>query len=286
MEIRVLYQHLVQQLLTVTDDREARSLARWLLTFHWPEQSGLLLPQSTATVPDHTRQEIETQLHRLLTHEPIQYVLGEAWFDGLRLWVQPGVLIPRPETEELVHWAVETCRQPRRVLDVGTGSGCIPLALQQHWPSTVFTGWDASAAALAVAEANSMALDVSVNWQLVDLLAVDEWPEMEPLDLLISNPPYIPRSESKRMHNRVVAFEPEMALFVPDDDPLVFYRLLLQLAQRYLHPDGWLMVEIHEGLAGEVRQLWSAMGATRITLKSDRQGKPRMMAAQCQKKLA
>jgi len=257
-------------------------MARWLLAHHWPEESHLLLPQSKATVSQEKKTLIEAQLQRLLAHEPIQYVLQEAWFDSLRLKVTPDVLIPRPETEELVHWAVALSPSPRRALDVGTGSGCIPLALSQYWPNTSLYGWDVSESALKVARQNAADLNKTVHWDQIDVLDTATWPETEQVDVVISNPPYIPYQDAGSMEKRVVHFEPEVALFVPDNDPLIFYRLLMELSQTYLSPDGWLIVEIHEGRSEEVKQLWQEMGGQQIQVKKDWQGKPRMMA--CQKK--
>ena len=168
-------------------------------------------------------------LSNLIEGKPVQYVLGDAPFYGLDLYVDENVLIPRPETEELVHWILED--NPAfsgSVLDIGTGSGCIPLALKKHWPQTRLSGCDISTEALAVAQRNSKEQKLEVTFFYKDILKE----EIDTYDIIISNPPYIAKSEKDKMHKNVLDYEPLLALFVDDTDPLLFYKRILQLASK------------------------------------------------------
>lgn len=280
MEIQQLYRKLVDRLGVITDDREAKQIARWLLAHHYPQIIPALLPQSIELVSADKQAIIEGQLNRLLKEEPLQYVIEESWFDELPLKVTPAVLIPRPETEELVHWVAEKLINPQHILDVGTGSGCLAIALKKRYPSAKVSGWDVSTAALEVANENAIRLDIPVQFIEVDLLQRAQWPGMSPLDLIVSNPPYIPEGERISMASRVKDFEPEVALFVPDEDPLLFYDALWHLAKQTLAKGGWLMVEIHHEFAVAIQDRWQAQGAENIEVRNDWQGKARMMAVQ------
>lgn len=218
---------------------------------------------------------------RVLAHEPLQYVLGQADFYGNRFRVSPDVLIPRPETEELVAWVLEyrTVMPPdSRILDIGTGSGCIPITIQQHWPTATVHGVDVSTEALAVAQTNAQLLEVAVVFTVCDILsppaAASTW------DVIVSNPPYIPRQEAYLMPDSVKQHEPALALFVPDDDPLLFYRAIFAFAQRNLRPGGRLFFECNEFNAQAVHAMGEGFGFTHGELRKDLQGKDRMWCGQ------
>ena len=220
-------------------------------------------------------------LNRLLAGEPVQYVTGIADFYGLQLHVTPDVLIPRPETEELVEWILEEHLASRAltVVDLGTGSGCIPLALKSRRPAWQCEGYDISAQALEVARINSkrLALDVSFqagNMALLDALLMDDW-----YDILVSNPPYIPPSQRDKMGPSTLAYEPALALFTPEEDPLVYYRHICATGIDVLVDGGKLYVEVNEHNSEEVLQLFQAGGYTQVQRKRDMQGKWRMLRA-------
>ncbi|MDU0370660.1 peptide chain release factor N(5)-glutamine methyltransferase [Hymenobacter endophyticus] len=217
---------------------------------------------------------------RLLRHEPLQYVLGVAYFDGLELEVTPATLIPRPETEELVALIARE-QQPRpglRVLDVGTGSGCIPLALAQRLPGASFTAVDISAEALAVARRNAARHSTTVDFQQVDILR--ESPVLvAPLQVLVSNPPYVLENERALMRPNVLEYEPDTALFVPDNDPLLFYRRIAELGRSLLAENGVLYVEINEQFAAETIELLQGLGYVAAEALPDIFGKYRMVRA-------
>ncbi|OYW17533.1 MAG: protein-(glutamine-N5) methyltransferase, release factor-specific [Sphingobacteriales bacterium 12-47-4] len=216
---------------------------------------------------------------RLLSFEPIQYITKHAWFAGYRFKVGPAVLIPRPETEELVDWILKEKpdKESYHVLDVGTGSGCIPVSLKKKRPGWTVTAIDISQDALAVAKENADELGAEVDFKAVDLTDEAKWSSLGEIDLLVSNPPYIPWSDWNTLPENVREHEPSEALFVPDTDPLLFYRLIAQLAKRQLKKEGVIYLELNETLGAEVVSLFQAQGFATIELKKDMQGKHRML---------
>ncbi len=216
---------------------------------------------------------------RLLSFEPIQYITGHAWFAGNKFRVGPAVLIPRPETEELVDWILKDRpdKENYTVLDIGTGSGCIPISFKKKRPGWAVTAIDISQEALAIAKENADDLGVEVVFKAIDLTDETSWPGLGEIDLLVSNPPYIPWSDWNTLPENVREHEPSEALFVPDTDPLLFYRLIAQLAKQQLKKGGAIYLEINETLGVEVVSLFQAQGFTSIELKKDMQGKHRMM---------
>lgn len=214
----------------------------------------------------------------LLEGKPVQYVLGEAWFDGLRFLVDGRVLIPRPETEELVHW-VRADEPGGSILDVGTGSGCIAVALQLHLPESRVTAVDVSWGALDLAQENAERLGAKVQFRQLDFLNEAVWSAMPAFDVIVSNPPYIPEWERASIEDHVKLREPGLALFVQDEDPLLFYRSLARFAVRHLRPGGALYVETHASFGGQVTRLFEAEGLNNIVLRKDMHGQDRMVKA-------
>jgi release factor glutamine methyltransferase len=242
--------------------------------------------------PDQQAQQLsreEEQLYRhiqqrLLRGEPVQYILGEADFYGLKFLVDPRVLIPRQETEELVHWVLESWRQAgkpadRKLLDIGTGTGCIPITLKHQAPNLLVSGLDLKADILQLARENADRHQVSVSWIQQDILDAAQWPALEQFDYIISNPPYIPPSQRKLMPDHVLAHEPELALFAPENDPLVFYREIGLFAYQHLLPGGLLFFEANEYNADRVGELLKDIGFTDVELRQDMAGKDRMIRA-------
>lgn len=225
---------------------------------------------------------IETALNALLTRKPVQYVLGEAWFAGIPFKVSEAVLIPRPETEELVQWIREDLEHKgaaRTILDLGTGSGCIAIALKQALPAARVVGVDVSAAALEVARENGLRHQAAVEWCRADILSPLTAGLLPRASILVTNPPYIPLSDRADMQPQVADYEPAEALFVPDDDPLVFYKATLMLAGYCLEAGGRIYAEVHEDFAGEVRSLFERGGTRDVRLRYDLQKRPRMLRA-------
>ncbi len=266
------YTELWRPLTAVYDEREAQAVARLVLEEHF----GLTMADVlTGRMPDEA--ELTGIQQRLLTGEPVQYVLGWTEFGGRRFAVRPGVLIPRPETYELCQWI--SLMGPCEVLDVGTGSGCIACTLAAEQPDARVTGWDVSPAALEIARENAKRTNVHVSFEQVDVLRQcrsigGKW------DLIVSNPPYVCEREKGAMERNVLDYEPHLALFVPDDDPLLFYRAIAAYGQEALKPCGWLYFELNPLYASDVQRLLSMMLYHNIETKEDQYGKQRMIRAQ------
>lgn len=231
------------------------------------------------------RQQYVNICQRLQQGEPVQYVLGSADFCGHRFGVAPGVLIPRPETEELVAWAVDEVTRLRaelpagtvlRVLDAGTGSGCIAVSLKLACPDVEVEAWDLSAEALHIASENARCLGAEVHFAQHDLLM--PWPAEAAFHLVVSNPPYICQRERAEMEAHVLLHEPDSALFVPDADPLLFYRALARSAAGgVLLPGGALLVEINRAYGAETARLFADEGLLRTEVRLDAFGNDRMV---------
>ncbi|MEG1564020.1 MAG: peptide chain release factor N(5)-glutamine methyltransferase [Bacteroides sp.] len=226
------------------------------------------------------QQELENILVRLRKNEPIQYVCGTATFCGMTFCVAPGVLIPRPETEELVQLiAKENQGFSPRILDMGTGSGCIAISLSRMFPEAVVTGWDVSAEALAIAQSNNERLQTSVFFEQQDLLLFDGNCETVPFNVIVSNPPYVTESERQEMDANVLEWEPELALFVPDNDPLLFYRCIARLGRKLLAKNGKLYFEINRAYGAEMACLLQQAGYHDICVIKDQYGNNRIITA-------
>ncbi|MDE5552588.1 MAG: peptide chain release factor N(5)-glutamine methyltransferase [Muribaculaceae bacterium] len=225
---------------------------------------------------------LENILHRLDRHEPLQYILGQARFYGMDFTVNPSVLIPRPETEELVDIIVGNNRERKdlRVLDVGTGSGCIAIALARHLPFARVTAIDISPEALDVARENARRLKTGITFIQADILAIaKEGQPADSFDIIVSNPPYIARSEAADMDSNVLDYEPHTALFVPDDDPLLYYTPIADIARRTLSEGGQLYFEINPRYAEDIVAMLADKGFTDITVCEDISHRPRFVTA-------
>ena len=226
-------------------------------------------------------------LKRLQDKEPFQHILGEVEFYGLALKSDPRALIPRPETEELVDWIVEETRtKPLNILDICSGIGCISLALSQAFQDAQVYGYELSRAAIDLSEENSLALKLPVVFNCVDVLDIDEFTaalkkqtKLGPLDIVVSNPPYIPHKEKEAMQEVVRKHEPAMALFVPDEDPLLFYRSIAEGVMPFLSTSGVLYFECHYLYLENTRDLLLELGFTNVEKRKDLQGKWRMLKA-------
>lgn len=208
-------------------------------------------------------------LERLKENEPLQYILGETEFDGLTFQLNASTLIPRPETEELVVWIMESgITSGKRVLDIGTGSGCIAISLANRVPGLKITGVDISPEAVEQADGNAERNGVEVEFLVRDILHPDKW-EWETYDIIVSNPPYVRWSERAFMHERVLGYEPAQALFVSDEDPLIFYRAIAEFAKSHLVPGGLLFFEINEALGPQTVALLASLGYQDIVLRQD-----------------
>lgn len=283
------YSQLWRRLLPLYDEREAKAVVRTLLEERFNLTLTDLYTDGLDRLTNEEKVRMETLLNRLEAGEPVQYVVGEARFCGRDYMVAPGVLIPRPETEMLCKEVISAYNrpycalqppEPLRVLDIGTGSGCIAVTLALDlWNCTV-TAWDISGDALIIARENAHRLQAHVNLELQDALNPDETAlNAPPFDIIVSNPPYICTRESKDMAKHVLAYEPHMALFVPDDDPLLFYRSIARYGLSHLKPSGMLAFEINPIYAEETCKMLEHMGYEQIESKEDQYGKERIVIA-------
>jgi len=258
--------------LTDYDRQEAESLVSWLLEHHigW-RRTDILNEADESTFPSMIYEDFE----RLKTGEPIQYIFGKGPFYGREFFVSPATLIPRNETEELVHLIIKENRQPGlKILDIGTGTGCIPISLALEMNNPKVFGEDISEEALLIARKNAEELGAEVFFSKCDILT--EMPNVAELDILVSNPPYIPEQEKPEMHKNVLDFEPQLALFVPNDDPLIFYRRIAEIGKQLLKPGGKLYFEINEKYGNDVASLMKDLGYSEVRVLKDLNEKDRM----------
>lgn len=275
-----IQEHWQQALRPLYPSREINNLFRFVL-----EDVFLLSTAQQLLVRDHdvsqsTADQLEVILERLLTGEPLQYITGFTYFDDLKIEVSPAVLIPRPETEELVFWIAASIPGgfSGTIVDWCTGSGCIALALKKRFSQATVSGLDWSETALHVAARNASALELDVLFEQQD--ALSDTYDTIPVDIIVSNPPYIPENEQAEMRTNVTAFEPHMALFVPSDKALLFYSAITEKAMRQLPAGGLLFFELHEDYAHETQQLVEATGAfSSVEIREDLSGKNRMLKA-------
>lgn len=274
---RQLHKYIANRLTGVYDHREAENIARIVITDLLAIHPNLLVVNEAIALSENQKSTLESALQRLLGHEPVQHILGRAWFYGREFMVNRHVLIPRPETEELVNWIVDQKMTNPKILDIGTGSGCIALSLALEIPGAHTDAIEVSPDALDMAQANAAALGAHVNFIETDILKLQTLPGE--YDVIVSNPPYIPDSDQRKMSKQVIDFEPHLALFVDDYHPLLFYEKIGQLALVHLTETGKLFFELHEDRAEEVRDRLLQMGFGNVIVKRDMQGKNRMISA-------
>lgn len=279
---------LTKELSKVYDNDELRNIIELVIEHitNMPraEQAKNKVPYLTCT----QLENLDEITERLKKNEPVQYVLGEAWFAGMKIKVNKNVLIPRPETEELVDWIVKESQKlnpdsyrdkSQNIIDIGTGSGCIPITLKKKLPEANVSAVDVCSEALFTATENAIELNAEVHFLLLDFLDEEKWKELGQYDIIASNPPYVKQSEIDTMHERVKEFEPHLALFAPGNDALLFYKKLSGFSIDHLKAGGSLFVEINEALGEQVVNMFRSAGFPNIELRKDMQGKDRMIKA-------
>ena len=282
------YRELWQSLTSRYTEPEAKAVARYLLEVGYDLSMTDILSGGAERIP---ADEMEENRRRLLNGEPVQYVIGKAEFGGRIFKVSPAVLVPRPETYELCQWVEEEESGKRReerdycVLDIGTGSGCIAITLALDMPYAKVEAWDISEKALNIARQNAESLNAQVHFRQVD--ALNEPTEdsslftlHSSLNIIISNPPYICKQEATAMEAHVLDHEPHQALFVPDDDPLLFYRAIAQYGKSALVAGGWLYFEINPLYHEVLEKMLDEMGYFGIEMRKDQFGQWRFARAQ------
>ena len=256
---------------------EAHALTRIIATELLGVSQMAFYLKDDITLTAEQQTQLESAIERLQKHEPIQYIQGYSNFCGLRFKVTPATLIPRPETSELVEWIAIESTGNESILDIGTGSGCIAISLANKLPQSKVTAWDISPEALAIAAENSKANGCTVLFEQADILSYE--PTEAQFDIIASNPPYIKESEKSAMHSNVLDWEPHTALFVPDSDPLLFYRAIAKKGLQMLAPNGTLYFEINRAHGAETAELLANYGYKNIELRKDISGNDRMIKA-------
>lgn len=282
------YQELCNRLTPLYDRQEAVAVVRTLLDGLFGMTLTDIVGGKVSELSLDRQQEVEEKMRRLETGEPVQYVLGYAWFCGRRFSVNPSVLIPRPETEELCRLVIADCSRSDgipavshslSILDIGTGSGCIAVTLALEIKYSTVTAWDISKDAIATARDNARRLQANVDFELRDILDAEALPAGRKFDIIVSNPPYICDCERKDMEPNVLEHEPHAALFVPDDNPLLFYHAIASYASKALRHDGRLYFEVNSLYAEQLKLYLEEKGFNAVTIINDQFGKPRFVEA-------
>jgi release factor glutamine methyltransferase len=286
MTIQKASKELSKKLLSIYDERESSAITDWVMESltGWKKLERII--NKNEELSEQNKKRFGDITAELLAHRPVQYILNEAWFHGLRLYVDEHVLIPRPETDELLAWALKEVELLQRkigdrnihILDVGTGSGCIPVSIKNEVPSLDVWACDISEGALAVARKNALQENVDIEFRQMNFLDKEERSLLPLFDLIISNPPYISEDEKETIDKHVLQYEPHLALFVPEKDSLIFYRHLADFGQTHLQGGGCMLMEIHYAAGEAVRELFKQYGYE-TELRADMQGHDRMLKA-------
>lgn len=259
-------------------DNELRGFGNWILEHLFDYTITDALLNADRTLTEKNSSDLEFIIKHLKQEKPIQQIVGYSWFYGRKFLVNEHVLIPRPETEELVDWMLKDSLNDTSILEVGTGSGCIAITLALNTNATIVS-IDVSELALKQAKTNALALNASVAFCKADVLDDSSCERFDCFDVIVSNPPYVLDSDKQMMSNNVLEYEPHLALFVSSDDPLLFYRAIATMATRKLNANGVLYFEIHENYGQETLDMLSLIGFKELELRKDLQGKDRMVKA-------
>lgn len=279
MMLKELYRNFLVQLQKIYSLSEATAITDWVFEKMASLKRSDILKNPEKIISPAADELVQNTLQELLQHKPIQYILGEAWFYRMKIKVNEHVLIPRPETEELVEQLIKDRKSKLTdpaILDIGTGSGCIPIAIKKNLPAAKLTAIDVSKDALALAKENAALHNAHIRFTELDFLDETNWQSLNMFDIIISNPPYIPINEKEKLDKNVTAFEPHLALFVPDKSPLIFYEKIAAFGRDHLLPNGKIYLETHEDYAGETAALFHNIYQT-VMIKKDMYGKERMI---------
>jgi release factor glutamine methyltransferase len=284
MTTEQVYNDFLIKLEQVYEKREAVTIADWIFEDATGLKNWERRLHKNMMLQEDVVKKIQDYLRELLQNKPIQYVLSEAWFYKMKFFVNHSVLIPRPETEELVTWIVNDVelgkssgkeKEPE-ILDIGTGSGCRAISLKKEFPGSIINAIDVSEDALLVAKKNAGALDAQIDFLKIDFLDESAWAPLGMYDIIVSNPPYIPEKEKATLAKNVTMYEPAVALFVQNGDPYIFYKKMAKFARSHLKPGGKIFVEIHENFWREISRVFEQYDF-RTEIKEDIFGKKRMI---------
>ena len=272
---------IIHQLKTIYEESEAENISDLIIEYLTDTRRTDRIINKEKLINARQESQLNQYLLRLLQHEPIQYVLNEAWFRGLKFYVDKNVLIPRPETEELVEWIISDCNFPvdkLSILDIGSGSGCIPIALKKRLGKADVWSCDINKKALKIAYQNSTTLGINVKFIELDFLKEEQRKKLPLFDIIVSNPPYIPEKDKENMRLNVLHHEPATALFVPDNDALIFYKAIADFGKTHLTKNGIIYTEINESFGEKTSAIFQSNGY-KTEIKKDMQGKERMIKA-------
>lgn len=275
------YNYIKQAINGQYPDTEASAIAKAILTDVFQLSTTDLYASKDMNFSTNQAEKLEVIITRLRANEPLQYILGNCYFCGLNFHVEPGVLIPRPETAELVEWIIsdrKSSDSPIRILDIGTGSGCISISLAKNLPQSEVYAWDISEDAIRIASDNANRLDANVRFRQTDVLG--QVPTDTMMNVIVSNPPYITEAERTDMDANVTDWEPDTALFVPDNTPLLFYERIAEIGKQILTPDGTIYFEINQRFGTETVDMLRKKGYRNVELRKDLSGNDRMIKAE------
>ncbi len=289
MTVSDAVKHIVHQLKMTYDEGESTAMADWILEFVTLKGKNEKVVARSASLLPIQVDEINQIIQRLLRNEPLQYILNESWFAGFKFYVDHSVLIPRPETEELVDLVIRDLGKSDpdnsiKILDIGTGSGCIAISIKKKYPSADVWAVDISGQALEVAKKNAALIGADITFKKMNFLSEPHWQRLPVCDLIISNPPYVTSAEKDQMRLNVLAFEPDQALFVPEEDPLVFYTAIAAFGKTHLQKTGRIYCEINETLGTETCEVFNSGGYS-CNKFTDMQKKDRFIRAIIQSSL-
>lgn len=275
------YNYIKQAINGQYPDTEASAIAKAILTDVFQLSTTDLYASKDMNFSTNQAEKLEVIINRLRANEPLQYILGNCYFCGLNFHVEPGVLIPRPETAELVEWIIadrKSSDSPIRILDIGTGSGCISISLAKNLPQSEVYAWDISEDAIRIASDNANRLDANVRFRQTDVLG--QVPTNTMMNVIVSNPPYITEAERTDMDANVTDWEPDTALFVPDNAQLLFYERIADIGKQILTPDGTLYFEINQRFGTETVDMLRKKRYRNVELRKDLSGNDRMIKAE------
>ena len=280
MQLKELYIHFVNELKQFYDSHEASVISSMIFESIAQINKSTLITHPHQIVEKEILNKLNEALSQLKLHVPVQYITGHAWFYNLQFNVSMAVLVPRPETEELVKIVIDFIKtyHKKTVLDIGTGSGCIAISVKKNLPVISMHAIELSEAALGIAKQNGVAHLTGITWQQMNFLDEDQWKLLPMFDVIVSNPPYIPLKEKDKLDKNVTAHEPHLALFVPDNEPLIFYEKIAAFGKEHLARGGSIFMETHESYAKEVAAHFNKNGYETL-IKKDFYEKERMVTA-------
>jgi len=262
MELKIIHRNFLQKLRTMYTDGEADAIARIVFEHFISITNKEIALNPGMQLSKKNVADIDGALEKLMQHVPVQYITGFVNFCDLNFRITPAALIPRPETEELTQHILKAIpdNKPIQIIDIGTGSGCIPISIKHHKPEAMVTGIDKSKVALELAEQNARALGGDVRFLEIDFLNEANWIRLNRFNIIISNPPYVPVSDQSRMDPNVLKYEPHIALFVPENRPLLFYEKIAEFSVDHLHSDGEIWLELYDVLSAEILHVFVERG--------------------------